>query len=287
MFSTKAVIVKKAFHDIHIDAVSLLALRMIFSLPFYLVAAFAVSSRKENVRMNRKQWLGILGLGFVGYYLSSLFDFLGLQYVSAGLERLILFLYPSFVVLINSFFFKTPVSKYQKISLLVTYAGILLAFAGETRMGQHTDSFYWGCLLIFMCAITFSIYTAGSGRMVAQIGATKFTAYAMLAATTGVLINYALAGNYGLRNAGGNVVSYGLILALVATVIPSFLISLAMKKIGSSNVAIISTIGPVSTILQAHLILGEPIFLAQILGTALVTAGILITALDAKNLLAK
>jgi len=287
MFSTKAIIVKKAFHDIHIDVVSLLALRMIFSLPFYLVAAFLVSSRKENVRMNRKQWLGILGLGFVGYYLSSLFDFLGLQYVSAGLERLILFLYPSFVVLINAFFFKAVVSKFQKISLFVTYAGILLAFAGETRLGPQPDSFYWGCLFIFLCAITFSIYIAGSGRMVLQIGATKFTAYAMLAATAGVLINYAVAGKYGLQHADGTVISFGLMLALVATVIPSFLISLAMKKIGSSSVAIISTVGPVSTILQAHLILGEPIFVAQMIGTALVIAGIVVTAFDSKNPLAK
>ena len=287
MFSTKAIIVKSAFRDIHVDVVSLLALRMLFSLPFYLVAAFMVSSRKNNVRMNRRQWLYILGLGFVGYYLSSFFDFLGLKYVSAGLERLILFLYPSFVVLINGYVFKMPISKLQKVSLMVTYVGILLAFAGEVRLEAHDTNFYWGCFFIFLCAVTFSIYTAGSGKMVAQIGATKFTAYAMLAATMGVLLHYVLAGKNGLMNANTDVIVYGVLLALVATVIPSFLINLGMKYIGSTNVAIISCIGPVSTILQANWFLGEKIHVGQIIGTALVIVGILITAWEPKNSLAK
>ena len=287
MFSTKAIIVKSAFRDIHIDVVSLLALRMLFSLPFYLAAAFLVSNRKDNVRMNRRQWLYILALGFVGYYLSSFFDFLGLKSVSAGLERLILFLYPSFVLLINGFVFKMPISKMQKISLLVTYAGILLAFVGEVRLESHDSNFYWGCFFIFLCAVTFSIYTAGSGKMVSQIGATKFTAYAMLAATMGVLIHYAAAGKNGLMHANTEVIVYGVLLALVATVIPSFLINLGMKYIGSTNVAIISCIGPVSTILQAYWFLGEKIHPGQIIGTVLVIIGILITAWDPKNSLAK
>ena len=206
---------------------------------------------------------------------------------SAGLERLILFLYPSFVVLINGYVFKMPISKLQKVSLMVTYVGILLAFVGEVRLEPHDANFYWGCFFIFLCAVTFSIYTAGSGKMVAQIGATKFTAYAMLAATMGVLLHYVLAGKNGLMNANTDVIVYGVLLALVATVIPSFLINLGMKYIGSTNVAIISCIGPVSTILQANWFLGEKIHVGQIIGTALVIVGILITAWEPKNSLAK
>src|SRR5687768_3327759 len=106
MFSTKAIMVKLAFAHTPIDALTLLTLRMIFSLPFFLAAAFFASNTKDNVRMNRRQWMWVIALGLFGYYLSSLFDFIGLQYISAGLERLILFLYPTFAVLINAFLFK-------------------------------------------------------------------------------------------------------------------------------------------------------------------------------------
>ena len=113
LFSTKAIIVKKAFANIHVDALTLLAIRMLFSLPFYLGTAFFIGSNKSNQKLSGKGWISIIVLGLFGYYLSSLFDFIGLQYISAGLERLILFLYPSFAVLINAIFFK------QKINFII------------------------------------------------------------------------------------------------------------------------------------------------------------------------
>jgi len=127
LFSTKAIIVKKAFADIDVDALTLLTIRMIFSLPFYLIAAFIVSGQESNVKMSRKQWGIVFFLGLFGYYLSSLFDFIGLQYISAGLERLILFLYPTFAVLINAFVFRQKMQRNQKLALLLTYAGIGIA----------------------------------------------------------------------------------------------------------------------------------------------------------------
>jgi drug/metabolite transporter (DMT)-like permease len=276
LFSTKAIIVKSAFAKTNIDALTLLTLRMIFSLPFYLIAAFMVSGKEANVRLSTKQWVTVLLLGLFGYYLSSLFDFVGLQYISAGLERLILFLYPTFVVFINIGIFKQKISRIQKLALVLTYAGIALAYIGELRVDTHNPNFYWGSFLVFLCAITYAIYISGSGRIIPVVGGTRFTAYAMLASTAGVFIHFTLQGSYVALKAGADLWGYGLLLAIVATVIPSFMISNGLKRIGSNNVAIISSVGPVSTIVQAHFILGEKIFAAQVIGTILVIAGVLL-----------
>ncbi|MDO9376415.1 MAG: DMT family transporter [Ferruginibacter sp.] len=277
LFSTKAIIVKKAFADTHTDALTLLTLRMVFSLPFFVGAAILANKQKQNVILRPRHWGAIVLLGIFGYYLSSLFDFMGLQYVSAGLERLILFLYPGFVLLINAFVFRQKISRIQKIALGLTYLGIFIAYAGELRLDLGNPNFLLGSVLIFICAITFSIYIVGSGKIIPITGSTKFTAYSMLAATTGIFIHFALAGHYWNMPTGNDFWFYGFLLAIIATVIPSFLVSIGMKKIGSNNLAIVSSIGPVSTIIQAHFILGEPIFAAQVAGTVLVVSGVLLT----------
>jgi drug/metabolite transporter (DMT)-like permease len=275
LFSTKAIVVKKAFADIKIDAVSLLALRMLFSLPFYLVAA-ALARSQEKTRLTNKQWGYIILLGLFGYYLSSLFDFLGLKYISAGLERLILFLYPSFTLFINAVVFKEKIRKVQAIALLLTYSGIAIAYVGEIKLDTGNPGLYWGSFLIFLCAITYAIYIVGSGRMVPQVGVTRFTALAMLTSTVGVFAHFLIKGNYEWANSTSSFWWYGMILGIVATVIPTFLISGGMKRIGANNVAIVSSIGPVSTIIQAHFVLGEEIFTAQIIGTVLVVMGVVL-----------
>jgi drug/metabolite transporter (DMT)-like permease len=284
LFSTKAIIVKKAFAGAHTDAVTLLTLRMIFSLPFYLVAAFVISNQSGNVKMNRTQWLTVMAVGLIGYYVSSLCDFIGLQYISAGLERLILFLYPTFAVLINAWIFKHKMSRAQQLALILTYAGIAIAYFGELKIDNGSPNFLFGSFMVFLCAVTFSIYLVGSGKIIPHVGSTKFTAYAMLSATAGIFIHYmftpvthSLAGENGLW-------WYGILLAIVATVIPSFMIANGMKRIGSNNVAIISSIGPVSTILQAHFILGEPLLIEQIIGTLLVIAGVLLIGWRSRQL---
>lgn len=275
--------VKLAFAEIKVDALSLLTIRMIFSLPFYLIAAFVISSKEGNVKISGKQWLYLVLLGLFGYYLSSLFDFIGLQYISAGLERLILFLYPTFVVLINVLVYKQRINRNQKIALILTYIGIGLAYFGELQVDTSNPNFFWGSFLIFLCAITYSIYIVGSGRLIPLIGATKFTAYAMLSATAGIFIHFLLRNEFDVLLQSKGLWYYGLSLAIIATVIPTFMLSAALKKIGSNNVAIISSIGPVSTIVQAHYFLGEKIFTAQIVGTVLVVAGILMLSIKKKS----
>ncbi len=276
LFSTKAIIVKLAFKHTDMNALSLLALRMLFSFPFYIGAAWMAARPKGVIPLTGRQWMAVISLGLFGYYLSSLFDFMGLQYVTAGLERLILFLYPTFAVLINAVIFKQTVSRLQKTALLLTYTGVAFAYWGELRIDINNPDFLWGSFLIFLCSLTFAAYIAGSGTVIPKVGATRFTAYAMLAATGGVFLHFALVGNMPAEGFSGVHWGYGLLLAVVATVLPSFMISGGMKRIGSSNVAIISAIGPVSTIVQAYFILGEPLFAGQLVGTALVIAGVLL-----------
>jgi drug/metabolite transporter (DMT)-like permease len=276
LFSTKAIIVKLAFGATHTDALTLLTLRMVFALPFYVGVALLVSGKKSNVRLTRSQWVGVIIIGLLGYYVSSLLDFMGLQYVSAGLERLILFLYPSFVVFINAVFFKQRITGIQKWALLLTYLGIAIAYVGELTVDTSRQGFYLGSFLVFLCAVTYSIYIAGSGKLIPVVGANKFTAYAMLAATAGIFVHFAIAGQGDVLGAGRALWGYGLGLAILSTVLPSFLISQGLKRIGANNVAIISGIGPISTIAQAHFFLHEPIFLAQIGGTVLVVVGVLL-----------
>ena len=282
LFSTKAIIVKKAFADVQVDALTLLAIRMVFSLPFYLIAAFFITTNKANIKLTGKEWMYIIALGLFGYYLSSLFDFIGLQYISAGLERLILFLYPSFAVLINAFFFKQEIKRIQGLALVITYIGIGIAYFGELQIDTGNPNFYWGSFLIFLCSVTYASYIAGSGYVIPKVGASKFTAYAMLTSTGGVLLHYLLRGQYDVLQHTEGLWWYGVLLALIATVIPTFMLSYALKKIGANNVAIISSVGPVSTIVQAHFVLGEPIFTEQVIGTVLVLIGVLLLSIKPK-----
>lgn len=264
------------------DAVTLLCLRMLFSLPFYIGAAWIAHRKEGVVQLTRKQWLWVLTMGIFGYYLSSLFDFIGLQYVSAGLERLILFLYPTFAVLINTFYFKTKLSRIQVLALVLTYIGIGTAYWGEIRSAQYGPQFFYGSFMIFVCAVTYSFYLVGTGRLVNAVGATRYTAYAMLAASAGIFTHFLL--THPVQNVvmTSSLAGYGIALAIIATVLPSFMMSVGMKKIGSNNVAIITSIGPVSTILQAHFFLGETIIPEQILGTALVIVGVILIGWQSK-----
>lgn len=281
-FSTKAIFVKLAFQDTKVDAVTLLCLRMLFSLPFYIGAAWIAHKKEGLVQLTRKQWLWVLTMGIFGYYLSSLFDFIGLQYVSAGLERLILFLYPTFAVLINTFYFKTKLSRIQILALVLTYIGIGTAYWGEIRSAQYGPQFFYGSFMIFLCAVTYSFYLVGTGRLVNAVGATRYTAYAMLAASAGIFTHFLLTHPVQHVVMTSSLAGYGIALAIIATVLPSFMMSVGMKKIGSNNVAIITSIGPVSTILQAHFFLGETIIAEQILGTALVILGVIFIGWQSK-----
>lgn len=256
---------------------------MLFSLPFYIAIAWFASKKEGTVAISKKQWFYIALMGIFGYYISSLFDFIGLQYISAGLERLILFLYPTFAVLINTYFFKSKLNRIQIIALLLTYIGIGIAYFGELRIDTRNPNFLYGSFMVFLCAITYSIYLVGTGKLVGKVGATRYTAYAMLFATLGVFTHYFTTRTFVSFHFTPSLIGYGIALAIIATVIPSFMISNAMKRIGSNNVSIITSIGPVSTVLQAHIVLHERIFTEQIIGTLIVVAGVILIGWKRKD----
>lgn len=283
-FSAKAIFVKLAYVETAIDAVSLLALRMIFSLPFFLGSAFITSSKKDNVKFTTKQWIYIALIGCLGYYISSLLDFLGLLYISAGMERLILFMYPTLVVLMSSIIFKEKISTRQWVALVLTYAGLLVAFLGEVSMGASSEeNFYLGCFFVFACAVTFAAYVVGSGKLIPMVGPVKFNSYAMSFAAVGVLLHYFFTSNQSLLHLDEKVYIFSFLMAVISTVIPSYLRSEGIKRIGSENSAIVTSIGPASTIIQANIFLGEPIFALQIVGTMLILAGVLLIGWKAKR----
>ncbi|OYZ00082.1 MAG: EamA family transporter [Sphingobacteriia bacterium 28-36-52] len=276
LFSTKAIWVKLAFRNTGVDALTLLSLRMLLALPFYLVVAWFSGKKESAIPLSKKDWFWIITLGVLGYYLSSLFDFIGLQYISAGLERLILFLYPTFAVLLNTWVFKSTITKIQLFALAITYTGIGIAYYAELGTIQQNEQFYFGSFMVFLCAVTYSFYLVGTGKMVVKAGATRYTAYAMLAATAGVFIHFIIQAQWENVNMSSQLWWYSIALAIIATVIPSFLMSSGMKKIGSNNASIITSIGPVSTIIQAAIFLNEPILMEQIVGTFLVIIGVVL-----------
>jgi drug/metabolite transporter (DMT)-like permease len=276
-FSTKAIFVKLAYRDTGIEAVPLLALRMLFALPFFVISAMVSSSQSDNKKFTLRQWVYIAVIGCLGYYVSSLLDFLGLQYVSAGIERLILFIYPTMVLLISALIFKVKINLYQWAAVCITYFGLLLAFLGEVNLeGTHSPDFYLGAFLIFACAITYALYIVGSGRIIPQVGAAKFNSYAMSFACIGVFLHYLFTSDQSLIEVSSTAYVYSACMALLSTVIPSYLVAEGIKRIGSGNAAIVGSVGPVSTIIQANIFLYEPILALQIAGTILILAGVLI-----------
>lgn len=282
-FSTKAVLIKIAYQTTQVDALTLLMLRMALSLPLYAVVAWWLARQPDNVKLQPIQWLWVTLLGLLGYYVSSLLDFMGLQYVSAGVERLILFVYPTIVLLMNAGLFGRPIKRIQYVALLLTYVGIGLAFVDDVKAAEQRN-LWLGAGLIFACSFTFACYLVGAGRLIAQVGSLKFTCYAMFAAGIGVLAHYGTTHSVeSLLRLPTELYWIGAWMALFATVIPTFLNSLGIKWIGPDNTAIVSSVGPVVTIFMAYYLLGESISLLQLMGTAFVMAGVLMISLKGKN----
>ena len=282
LFSTKAIWIKLCFKTTNIDASSLLMLRMLFSLPFYIAAMWYFFKNQQLKKVKASTYIGACLIGLLGYYMSSLFDFIGLQYVSASIERIILFIYPTLAVLLNLMIFKVAITTRQWIAILITYFGIGLAYWGELNQIPDTKTFFFGTWMILLCAITFALYLVGSGKIIPKIGAPQFTSLSMLAATVGIFIHYwvthsqNVAAIIDLPILNSTSIYYVIALAIIATVIPSFLMSGGMKRIGSNDLAIITSIGPVSTLFQARWVLNEAFSWEQILGTVFVLVGVLL-----------
>ena len=272
-FSAKAVIAKVGYRH-GADPATLLALRMAFSLPFFVVGALLTS--RGRVPLPRAELGKIVVLGVLGYYLASVLDFYGLVHISAGLERLILFVYPTLVVVMSALWFKTPITRRTTLALGLTYGGVLLAVKTETA-GESGAGLWLGLVMIFGCALSYAAYLVGSGRLIPRIGSLRFTALAMIVSTAAMMLHFWIVGG----SFGGHpraVYVAGALLALVCTVLPVFLLAEGIRRIGAGPSAILGAVGPVSTIALAHVVLGEPVHVVQALGTALVLVGATVVA---------
>jgi drug/metabolite transporter (DMT)-like permease len=284
-FAFKAILIKLLYAEFPTDPETILALRLLFSLPFFLL--MAVFSGGDVRALKARDWRALAALGFVGYYLSSYLDFLGLQYISAGLERLILFLQPTIVVLLSAFLFKTAIRRHHVISIALSYSGIALVFAANLNLAQNPHAIALGSGLVFLSAICFACYMVGSGAVIPRIGAMRFTAYASMIAcgfaTGQFFISHGVAGLV----QPPKVYWLCLIMAVVSTVAPIWLMAEGVKRIGANQVSMIGAIGPIITIYLGWLILGEPITAIQLAGAALVLAGVLLVSLKVETIAAK
>ncbi|WP_147678772.1 DMT family transporter [Algibacter pacificus] len=271
LFSSKAVMVKLAY-QYQVDSISILFLRMLFSFPFYVVIAYVYRNKTSGIEIKNTDYIWVICFGLVGYYLASYFDFVGLKYIKASLERIILFIYPTIVILLNRVFLKQTISKIQAVAIGLTYIGIIIAFSDEVSISGHEA--YLGGFFILLSAITYASYLVGSGWLIPKFGVVKFTAYAMLVSCFCVFIHYGVNGANDIFSLSWQVYGLGFLIAVFATVIPSFLVSLSIKMISSSNFAIVAGIGPISTILLASIFLNERLTFLQIFGALIVIAGI-------------
>ncbi|MCK5468568.1 MAG: EamA family transporter, partial [Cyclobacteriaceae bacterium] len=251
---------------------TLLLLRMIFALPFYLFISIRETKKKNQYQLSRKDILFVFGLGFIGYYIASYFDFYGLQFISASLERLVLFIYPTLVIIISSLALKKKATKIQIYAILITYLGIFVAFADD--LSFESERLWLGVISIIVSAFTYAFYLVGSGTLIPKLGSVRFTAYAMTASCLMVILHYSATNTYEVLNQPWEVYALGFAMAMASTVIPSFLISEAIKRLGASNFAIYGSLGPISTIILAIIFLGERIDFYQIIGTVIVIIGV-------------
>ncbi len=271
-FSCKAIIIKLAYrHDV--DAVTTIMYRMLFALPLFL--ALSWWSGRNKPAPNAQEWRTLFGLGFCGYYLASYLDFAGLQYISANLERLILYLNPTIVLLAGKLLFKADVSRRQWLALGVSYAGVLVVFAHDLRGGPDIA---FGALLVFGSAIAYAIYLVYSGQLVQRLGAMRVTGLGTTIACVLCIAQFFILKPASAMIVAPEVIWLSVMNAVLCTFVPVLITMMALERIGAGITAQIGMIGPMSTIILSVLILGEPFTVWIAAGTVLVVAGIWVLA---------
>ena len=270
-FSFKAILVKLAY-PYGVDAVTLLALRMAFALPVFLWVGFSAS--RNAPALGRRDWIAVALLGVLGYYGASILDFLGLKYISAGLERLILFTYPTLTLLFGVALHGRTITRREGLALALCYAGIAAAFAHDLQFAGDTAVVWMGTGFVFASAVSYALYLSGSAGMIAKLGAARFTALAMLVSTAATGGHFLATQPLAALVQPWPVYALGAAMGLFCTVLPVFAQSAAIRRIGSGQAALVGMVGPLLTIILAWLLLDEGFSTAQMIGVALVIAGI-------------
>jgi drug/metabolite transporter (DMT)-like permease len=276
-FSFRPVLIKLAYGYVR-DPITLIALRMAFALPFFLAAALWSGRGGHGRMLSLRELLVVFGLGAIGYYLASTLDFLGLQYVTAGVGRLLLFVYPTIVVLLSAAFFKKPIRKRDVAALVVTYAGVALVLA-EVASGQNLD-LPLGATLVFCSALAYAVYLVIGAEVAQRIGAFRFAALAISAACLCCILQFLLLRPLSALALPKEVYGLMVVVAAVCTVIPVFLTAEALRRIGANRVAMIGAIGPISAIVFGGIVLGESMAPIQLAGAALVIIGVLLATVE-------
>jgi drug/metabolite transporter (DMT)-like permease len=273
-FSGKAIIVKLAYRY-GVDAVTLIMYRMLFALPLFLAMTWWATYRSPRpvAPLTRRDWLGILGLGFSGYYLASFLDFWGLQYISASLERLILYLNPTLVLLLGWVLYRRRITGRQAGAMALSYAGVLLVFGHEVSFDGWGTAI--GAALVFGSAVSYAVYLVYSGEMVRRLGALRLVGWATTVACVLCLLQFALLRPLSAAVVAPEVIGLSVLNAVLCTAAPVVMVMMAIERIGSGLTAQTGMVGPMSTILMGVLILGEPFNAWVLAGTVLVLAGVL------------
>lgn len=276
-FCSKGVFIKSAYR-LGSDPPTLLALRMIMALPVFLVALW-ITERRATVPIDRRTFCKLIGLGFLGYYLSSIVNFAGLQYISVGLERMVLYTYPTLVVIGSVAFLGAKLKPIVVAAIILTYAGITIAWHGEAKSTGTPADTLLGVLLVFLSALTYATFMLMSGRMIRSIGAIRFTSHVVAISCGFVILHFLCVRPPGdLFAVSKPILLHGAILAVFGTALPSFLLGMGLARAGAQKFAIISTVGPVGTVVLAWVVLGESLNASGLTGLAMtMTGGVAVT----------
>ncbi|MEJ5151401.1 DMT family transporter [Comamonas sp. MYb396] len=279
-FSGKAIIVKLAYRH-GVDAITLIMYRMLFALPLFVIMAWWAGRGKPALSL--RDWLAVIALGFCGYYLSSYLDFAGLSYISAGLERLILYLNPTLVLALGWLLYRKVASGRQLLGLAISYAGVMLVFGMELYTHGAGQQVGWGASLVFLSAVSYAIYLVYSAQYVKRLGALRLVGLATSFACLFCIAQFLLTRPLQAAQVDAAVIWLSVLNATLCTAVPVLLVMLAVERLGAATVAQTGMIGPLSTILMGVWLLGEPLTPVMVGGTALVLTGIYVFTHQAKR----
>ena len=269
-FSGKAIIVKLAYRY-GVDAVTLLMYRMLFAMPMFVAMAWWAG--RGQTALGRRDLLAIVGLGFCGYYLSSFLDFWGLEFISASLERLILYLNPTLVLVLGWLLYGRRISRQRALAMALSYSGVLVVFGHEINWaGMHV---VWGALLVLASAVSYAFYLNYSGQLVQRLGSLRLAGWASSVASVLCIAQFALLRPWQQAlQVPEPVLWLSLLNAIACTAVPVLLVMMAIERIGPGLTAQTGMIGPMSTLLMGVWILGEAFTAWVLVGTALVLSGV-------------
>lgn len=286
LFSTKAIFIKQAYAlSPLVDGTVLMALRMASALPFFLLICWF--SRHQNQNITGRDWLLLIAVGLLGYYLASWLDFMGLMFISASLERIILFLYPTLTVLASSFIYKQKLSLSTLLAILLSYGGTVLVMLQEQSKVSHEHHFWLGTSLVFASAVAFAGYLLMTPRLIQRFGSWNFTGLALSVACIGTLIHFFIATAEPIQliqQLPADVFYYGLGLGFLVTVLPTILLMQSIERLGAAQSAMIASIGPILTLILAVAFLDEHLNAWQWFGCGLNILGVMIITLGKKKL---